>query len=83
MVIRMKTMTKLLKKEVSSLRKCVNEAVGHCDIDMHVEQQQLMPHLSSKKKVAQDLVRHSLSSEPRLLLLSLKVRRTKATWDEQ
>ena len=49
---------KLLKKEVSSLRKCVNEAVGHCDIDMHVEQQQLMPHLSSKNKVAQDLVRH-------------------------
>ena len=58
---------KLLKKEVSSLRKCVNEAVGHCDIDMHVEQQQLMPHLSSKNKVAQDLVRHSLSSEPEKL----------------
>ncbi len=60
---------KLLKKEVSSLRKCVNEAVGHCDIDMHVEQQQLMPHLSSKNKVAQDLVRHSLSSEPQPIVV--------------
>jgi len=54
---------KLLKKEVFSLRRCANEAMGHCGIDMHFEKQQLMPHLSVKNKVVQDPLGHSLSSE--------------------